>query len=127
MEPQDVKPPDGDTERRMRSLVKLAVKCQSAESATNCAGVTSGNGIARGWPHLVAAGPEGELAEREEITITIRMAYSIIEAAPSECSPTRIVVPCLTRCFLMPQVLTKSDAISIFGKLTLRTLRGFLQ
>jgi hypothetical protein len=40
MEPQDVKPPDGDTERRrqraprapsMRYLVKLAVKCQSAE------------------------------------------------------------------------------------------------
>jgi len=40
MEPQDVKPPEGDTERRrqraprapsMRYLVKLAVKCQSAE------------------------------------------------------------------------------------------------
>lgn len=40
MEPQDVKPPEGDTERRrqraprapsMRYLVKFAVKCQSAE------------------------------------------------------------------------------------------------
>jgi hypothetical protein len=40
MEPQDVKPPEGDTERlrqraprapSMRYLVKLAVKCQSAE------------------------------------------------------------------------------------------------
>ena len=40
MEPQDVKPPEGDTERRrqraprapsIRSLVKLALECQSAE------------------------------------------------------------------------------------------------
>ena len=40
MEPQDVKPPEGDTERRrqraprapsMRSLVKLALECQSPE------------------------------------------------------------------------------------------------
>ena len=40
MEPQDVKPPEGDTERRrqraprapsMRYLVRLALKCQSAE------------------------------------------------------------------------------------------------
>jgi hypothetical protein len=40
MQPQDVKPPEGDTERRrqraprapsLRYLVRLAVKCQSAE------------------------------------------------------------------------------------------------
>ena len=44
MEPQDVKPPEGDTERRrqraprapsMRFLVKLALKCESAEELGN--------------------------------------------------------------------------------------------
>jgi hypothetical protein len=67
MEPQDVKPPEGDTERRrqraprapsMRYLVKLAVKCQSAEElASDCAGATSASNSARELPGLAAAVP----------------------------------------------------------------------
>jgi methylaspartate ammonia-lyase len=61
MEPGGLKPPEGGTERRrqraprapsMRYLVKLAVKCDSAEQlGRSCAGVTSASkqrqGLAR--------------------------------------------------------------------------------
>jgi hypothetical protein len=70
MEPQDVKPPEGDTERRrqraprapsMRYLVKLAVKCQSAEEL--------GQRLRRRYQRQGIARPgrgraEGEIAEQ---------------------------------------------------------------